>query len=252
MVDRKPDLAAYARVSYFRELHGDLAGARDALVRALSAGGEAAENVAYVDTLLSHVDLLHGRLNLAGREAREALARFPGYAAADAALARVQVARGDLRGAIARMRRVVERLPLPEHVILLGETQQVAGQVRAARGTFALVGAERRLLTAAGVNTDVELAIFEADHGSPRTALRLARAAWAAAPSVRSADALGWALTRSGHRAEGLRWAHRALALGSKDPVFLAHAGLAGDRAARAAALRSVALPPLLREELTR
>jgi len=252
MVDRRPDLAAYARVSYFRELHGDLDGARAALVRALSAGGEAAENVAYVDTLLSHVDLLRGRLHLAGREAREALARFPGYAAADAALARVQIARGDLRGAIARLRRVVARLPLPEHVIALGEAQQAAGSGAAARRTFALVGAERRLLAAAGVNTDVELAIFEADHGSPRRALALAREAWATAPSVRSADALGWALTRSGRRAEGLRWAHRALALGSADPVFLAHAGVAGDTAAATAALRSRALPPLLREELER
>jgi tetratricopeptide (TPR) repeat protein len=252
MVDRRPDLAAYARVSYFRELHGDLDGARSALVRALSAGGEAAENVAYVDTLLSHVDLLRGRLRLAAREAREALARFPGYPAADAALARVQVARGSLGGAIARMQRVVERLPLPEHVILLGETQQAAGHVRAARRTFALVGAERRLLAAAGVNTDVELAIFEADHGSPRRALALARAAWGAAPSVRSADALGWALTRSGRRAEGSRWARRALALGSRDPAFLAHAALAGDGAARAAALRSPALSPLLRRELGR
>jgi tetratricopeptide (TPR) repeat protein len=252
MVDRRPDLAAYARVSYFRELHGDLDGAHDALERALSAGGEAAENVAYVDTLLSHVDLLRGRLHLADREAREALARFPGYAAAGAALARVQVARGDLHGAIRRMRGVVARLPLPEHVILLGETQQAAGRARAARRTLALVGAEQRLLTAAGVNTDVELSIFEADHGSLRKALSLARAAWAAAPSVRSADALGWALTRSGNRAEGLRWAHRALALGSADPAFLAHAALAGDRAARARALRSTALSPLLREELER
>jgi tetratricopeptide (TPR) repeat protein len=252
MVDRKPDLAAYARVSYFRELHGDLPGARDALLRALSAGGEAAENVAYVDTLLSHVDLLRGRPVLASREAREALARFPGYPAAGAALARVQVARGDLHGAVARLRAVVARLPLPEYVVLLGETQQAAGQLRAARRTYGLVGVERRLLAAAGVNTDVELALFEADHGSPRRARALARAAWAAAPSVRSADALGWALTRSGRRAEGLRWARRALSLGSVDPLFLAHAGIAGDPRARAAALRSLALPPLLRRELAR
>jgi hypothetical protein len=102
------------------------------------------------------------------------------------------------------------------------------------------------------VNTDVELAIFEADHGSPARGVRLARAAWAAAPSVRSADALGWALTRSGHRAEGLRWAHRALALGTRDPAFLAHAALAGDRAARAQALSSRALSPLRRGELER
>jgi len=252
MVDRKPDLAAYARVSYFRELHGDLKGARSALVLALSAGGAAAENVAYVDTLLSHVDLLRGRLHLAEREAREALARFPGYAAAGAALARVQIARGDMRGAIARLQRVVARLPLPEHVIALGEAQQAAGMAQAARRTFALVGAEQRLLAAAGVNTDVELAIFEADHGSRRRAVQLGRAAWAAAPSVRSADALGWALTRSGRRAEGLRWARRALLLGTADPAFLAHAALAGDTRSRAAALRSRALSPLLREELQR
>ncbi len=31
MIDLKPDLAAYARVSYFRELHGDLAGAMEAM-----------------------------------------------------------------------------------------------------------------------------------------------------------------------------------------------------------------------------
>jgi tetratricopeptide (TPR) repeat protein len=252
MVDRKPDLAAYARVSYFRELHGDLAGARSALELALSAGGEAAENVAYVDTLLSHVDLLRGRLGLAAREAREALARFPGYPAAEAALARVQIARGDLPGAIVRLRGVVARLPLPEHVIALGEAEQAAGRARAARRDLALVGAERRLLAAAGVNTDVELALFEADHGSPRRALALARAAWAKAPSVRSADALGWALTRSGRPADGRSWARRALALGTKEPSFLAHAAIAGVPGTRAAALRSVALSPLLRAELTR
>jgi predicted Zn-dependent protease len=252
MIDRRPDLAAYARASYFRELHGDLPGARDALIRALSAGGEAAENVAYVDTLLSHVDLLRGRPALAAREAREALARFPGYPAGGAALARVDVARDHLGAAIARLRGVVARLPLPEYVILLGETQQAAGHAVGARRTYGLVGAERRLLASARVNTDVETALFEADHGSPRRALALARSAWRLAPSVRSADALGWALTRSGRHAAGLRWARRALRLGSVDPAFLAHAGVAGDAAARAAALHSRALSPLLRAELSR
>jgi uncharacterized membrane-anchored protein len=53
---------------------------------------------------------------------------------------------------------------------------------------------------------------------------------------VRSADALGWALTRAGRPREGVALARRALALGSRDPLFLLHAGLAargaGDRAA--------------------
>ena len=47
LIDRKPTLAAYARVSYFRELHGDLAGAADAMARAVSAGSGASENLAY-------------------------------------------------------------------------------------------------------------------------------------------------------------------------------------------------------------
>ena len=67
--------------------------------------------------------------------------------------------------------------------------------------------------------------------------MTLARRAWAGAPSVRSADALGWAHTRAGDPVAGVRWAHRALRLGSRDPMFLYHAGMA----ARAAGERSLA-----------
>ena len=72
---------------------------------------------------------------------------------------------------------------------------------------------------------DAESVLFEADHGSPARAVALGRRVWAAAPSVRSADALGWALTRAGRPAEGLHWARRALQLGSRDPLFRFHAG---------------------------
>ena len=85
------------------------------------------------------------------------------------------------------------------------------------------------------MDTDSELALYEADHGSPRRALALARRAWRAAPGLRAADALGWALTRSGRPAAGLRWARRALALGSRDPLFRHHAGTAALAAGHAA-----------------
>src|SRR4029453_17205443 len=52
MVDLKPNLSSYARVSYFRELNGDLTGAVQAMRLAVSAGGDAPENVSYVQTLL--------------------------------------------------------------------------------------------------------------------------------------------------------------------------------------------------------
>jgi hypothetical protein len=77
------------------------------------------------------------------------------------------------------------------------------------------------------VNTDAELAVFEADHGDRARAVRLARRAWAAAPGVRAADALGWALSRAGRAREGVKWARRARRLGSADPLFAYHAGVA-------------------------
>ena len=85
------------------------------------------------------------------------------------------------------------------------------------------------------MNTDVEFALYEADHGDPRRAVALARRAWAAAPSVRSADALGWALTRAGRPAAGLAWARRALRLGSLDAGFRFHAGMSALAAGRRA-----------------
>jgi tetratricopeptide (TPR) repeat protein len=237
-VDLQPTLSSYARVSYFRELHGDLPGAIDALRRAASAGGEAAENVAYVQTLLGSLWFTSGRLDRAEHAFREAIARFGSYPAAEAGLARVEAARGDLAGAAQRLRAVVARLPLPEHIVALGEIELAQGRNAAARRDLALVGVEQKLLAGAGVDTDVDLALFEAQHGSPAKGVRLARAAWADAPSIRSADALGWALTRSGRPAEGLAWAHKALRLGSRDPLLAFHAGIAAKNSGRSAEAR--------------
>jgi tetratricopeptide (TPR) repeat protein len=235
MVDFKPGLASYARVSYFRELHGDLAGASAAMSLAASASPAAGENRSYIQTLEGNLEFERGRLDAAAASYRAALAGFPAYAPADAGLARVEAARRRLEPAIERLRGVTQRLPLPEYVIALGETELAAGLRADARRDFALVRAQQRLLGENGVNTDAEIAVFEASHGNPSRAVRLGRRGYAAAPSVRTADALGWALTRSGRPAEGLAYARRALRLGSRDPSFLYHAGMAaratGERA---------------------
>ena len=238
MVDFKPGLASYARVSYFRELQGDLDGAREAMRLAASAAPAAGENRSYIQTLLGNLEFARGRLDVAASAYRAALAGFPAYAPADAGLARVQAARGSLEPAIERLRSVTQRLPLPEYVIALGEAQLAAGLRDDARRNFDLVRAQQRLLGARGVNTDAEIAVFEADHGNIGRALRLGRRGYAAAPSVRSADALGWALTRAGRPVEGLAYARRALRLGSRDALFLYHAGMAARAAAKRGAAR--------------
>ena len=242
MVDRRPNLASYSRISYFRELNGDVPGAIEAMRLAVSAGGGTPENVAFVETLLGDLQLDAGRVSRARRAYGEALTSEPGHLPARAGLARIDVARGNLESAARRLRQVSERLPLPIYLTPLAEIEIVRGNRAQANRDLELVRVQRKLLEAAGTRTDVDLALFEADHGNPRRAVRFARAVFASAPSVRSSDALGWALTRAGSPREGLRHARQALRLGSVDPSFHYHAGMAakalGQRGTAARELR--------------
>jgi tetratricopeptide (TPR) repeat protein len=239
-VDLKPTLAAYSRVSYFRELHGDLAGAVAAMQLAVSAGGGAPENLAYVDSLLGKLQIDRGDYRAAEHSYREALAAVPGFLAARAGLARIDAAHGRLEAAIDRYRSVVEEMPLPEYVTGLGEAELAAGRNAAAARDLGLIAVEARLLRAAGVNVDVELALYEADHGSPARAVALGRAAWRRAPSVRSADAYAWALNAAGRGAAAARMSAEAMRLGSRDPYFLYHAGTIAAGAGDAERARSL------------
>jgi tetratricopeptide (TPR) repeat protein len=238
LLDRKPNLASYARASYYRELNGDLEGAAQAMRLAVSAGAGAAENVAYVQALLGDLELARGRVGPAQQAYRTALERVDSYAPALAGLARVDIAFGRLAPAARRLQAAGERLPLTTLFTLLAEVELAAGRRDAAERALAVVRAQRRLLRSAGAVADADLVVFDATHGDPAAAVRLGRRVWRAAPSVRSADALGWALTRSGRPADGLRWARRALRLGSRDPQFRFHAGIAALGAGRKALAR--------------
>jgi tetratricopeptide (TPR) repeat protein len=245
LVDLRPTLSSYARASYYRELTGDLAGAARAMQLAVSAGAGSPENVAYVGTLLGDLELARGHVAAAAgayRQALEAGTESDGsYAPALAGLAKVDIARGRLGAAAKRLRAASDRLPLTSYLTLLAEVDLASGHRAAARVELDTVRAQQRLLRAAGAVPDAELVVFEATHGDPQAAVALGRRVYRSAPSVRSADALGWALTRSGRPAEGLAWARRALRLGSRDPLFHFHAGMAAKAAGR---------PELARHEL--
>ena len=227
MMDQKPTLAAYSRVSYFRELHGDLEGAAQAMRLAASAGGEAPENVAYVQTLVGQLEFDRGNLGRAELAYRTALSRVPDHNGARRGLARVAAARGDLATAVREQRAVAGPAAPPEDVIALAESELAAGERVASERSLARVKAMLAREAGRGVGNANERALIEADFGDPRAAVALGRRGWRHAPSVTSADALGWAYTRAGRPAEGLRWARRALRLGSADRGFLYHAGIA-------------------------
>jgi tetratricopeptide (TPR) repeat protein len=223
----RPGLPAYARIAYARELRGDFPGAVAALRLAVDAAGASPEPLAWTRVQLGKLYWSRGRVDAAERQYRAALAAFPGYVYASDALAQVEAAHGRYARAIALERRAVDAIPLPQFVAALGDLQRVAGHERIARRQYALVGVIQRLLVANGVRTDLETAFFDVDHGVRLArVVALARAARRARPSIDGDDVLAWALARSGHCGEALRFSKRALRLGTRDASKEFHRGM--------------------------
>jgi tetratricopeptide (TPR) repeat protein len=246
MVDLLPNQASYGLVSYFRELHGDVVGAIEAMEWAVEAGVAGAEGTEWSRIQLGHLHFGSGNVASAEAAYRTALQLRPGFSPALGGLARVAAAREDYATAIALYRQALEAAPLPELTIRLAEVYRAAGQLDEAAQQEALVRAQGQLYAASGVAPDVELIAFELDHdGDVAEAVDWARAELARRPSIQVADTLAWALYRVGACDEADAHSQAALRLGTRDALLLYHAGriaaCAGDPK-RAAALLGEAL----------
>jgi len=239
MIDMRPDLSSYSRISYARELHGDLDGAIEAMQTAVSAGGETSENSAWVRVQLGNLFFAKGDLDGAEREYRATLAVVPDYVYAQAGMARVRAAQGRISEAIDLYNKAIARMPLPEFVIGLGELQEASGNTAEAAKQYELVRAMQQLFKSSGVDTDLELALFDADHGNdPAATAALARDAYQRRPSIKAADTLAWALFKAGQTAEARRYAAEALRLNTQDALMVYHAGMIAQAAGDSAAAR--------------
>lgn len=219
----RPSTAIAARYSYAYELRGDLDRALSILRRAAAAGTRS--DKAYTQTLAADILRKQGRLDAAGRQLAMAQEAVPTYLPAVVSSARLLTARGDLAGAVRLWEDVVARQPLPEYLTELGELLLHLGRPDEADAQFAVVRTTITLLDASGVRTDLETALFEADHGSPERALSQARAEWSQRKSVHVADALAWALHRNGRDREALPIARAATQLSSPESKFWIHRG---------------------------
>ncbi len=225
MLDTRPDLPALARTSYLRELHGDLPGAITAMQQAAAAGAGASFDRATVVALLGDLYLKDGELAAADAAYQRADGIVAGIVPAAVGRARVLAAQGQPDRAIRLLSAVVDRYPQPAAVILLGELQSVSGRPADAAKTFALARTIATLQQQAGQVTDLEMALFEADHGTPGRAVQLAQAAYQARPgNVYANDALAWALFKDGRAAQATSHVEQALRLGSADALLRYHA----------------------------
>ncbi|MFF8829829.1 tetratricopeptide repeat protein [Streptomyces sp. NPDC015131] len=166
-------------------------------------------------------------------EPREALGSYgtalelvPGHAPSLAGRARALAALGREEDALRDYGAALEAQPLPQYALEAGELYESLGLDGDAQTQYAMLRARVSEAGTHGVNTALVLARYEADHGDPESAARRLRAEWAKGHrSVHVADALGWALYRSGDAKEALPYARRATEQGLRSALFAYHRG---------------------------
>ncbi|HSL41983.1 MAG TPA: tetratricopeptide repeat protein [Anaerolineales bacterium] len=227
MVDLRPDMSSYSRISYLRELHGDTEGALEMMQLAVDSGIPAAENTAWTRTQLANLYFNTGDVERAELEYQLTLQNRPDYVYALAGLGRVQAAQGNMDEAIELLNQAVGVMPMPEFVITLGELYQATGQDEAAERQYQLLATIEKLHRANGVDMDMEIALFNADRDlNLEETVALAREAYANRPSIHGADVLAWALYKTGDYQEAQKYSEESMRLGTKDSLKLFHAGM--------------------------
>ena len=232
-----PGIPVFTRLAYINELYGRTAEAHRVLELALTSAADPGD-LAYVHAQLGELAWSHGDAAGAGGEFAAALRADPGYLAAVEGQARARAATGDVAGALRDLRAVVTRLPLPGYLTEYGELLASVGRSGEAARQYAVARTWVTLAKASGVATDLETALFAADHGDKAAALRAARAEWARRHSIHVADALAWALHANGRDAEALTYARRANGVGYRNAMFGYHRGMIEKSLGRAADAR--------------
>ncbi len=226
MADLRPDYAALTRIAYVREITGDVRGAMEIMETALSDNTSSQENTAWGLAELGRLAFgtYREQAEIYYNEARKI---YPGHAAATAGLAKLELFRGHEEKARELAQSVVDALPLPEYVALLGDIETMAGNADKAAVYYKLVQVGYDRIAAAGTNVELERAKFLAERGLDLKANQeRAKAVYADRPTIYAADVLAWAAHKNGDRATALEYAEKALATGSQDAAILFHAGM--------------------------
>ncbi len=135
MMNIKPDLRAYSRASYLRQIYGQNAGSIEAMKMAVDAGLPGNESTEWARTTLGDLYLNFGNLDSASLMYRSSLVYRPNYPFALIGLARVEKARKNYDGAIEQTKNAIRVLSEVAFVALLGDLYELKGDAAKAKET---------------------------------------------------------------------------------------------------------------------
>lgn len=216
MVDLSPDTASLSRVSYTHELTGDVEEA-EAVMRRVLDDAPTNNDRAFALFHLGELALGEGDPDTALGFYLEALKLAPDNIAALSGKAHALGVTGQVLTAIDTYDLLVEKAPRPDFLIEFGNFLAAHGKPDEAEGLYERARTRIALDTANGVRTDAGIVFFEADHGDPLEALRVAKQGVDERPFFEMYEALAWALYVNGRFDEALNAVSGAQQLGVRN-----------------------------------
>jgi tetratricopeptide (TPR) repeat protein len=230
----RPDLPAYARVSYLREIYGDVPGAIQAMDMAAKAGYMGLEQTEWTRVALGHLYEVSGDTARARGYYRMALALRPGYAYALAGLGRMAAARKDYTRAISLYQQA--RITVKDYAFadeltdlyrLNGQPDEANKMAKESISMLADAAKEADSNEQMGHYADRELAYAYLKTNELDKALEHAKIEYDRRPdNIDVNETMAWVLYKRGQYAEAQKYMQVARRTGSKNPVLLGRAGL--------------------------
>jgi len=125
MIFIKPDLRSYARISYLREIHGDVEGAKKALELAIKSGYPGYEETAWAMQVLGEHYKMYGELDKAKKVFEQILSVREDYPFAIASIGDIYLEKGELLLAELKLKEAFDIIPEVGFAISLAEVHKL-------------------------------------------------------------------------------------------------------------------------------
>lgn len=229
----RPDLRSYSRISYLREIFGDIAGAREAMKMAVQSGTPGLEQTEWSRAYYGKLFELNGDLAHAREQYETALGFRPDYAYALAGLGRIEKANGNFQKAIEYFNKakiVLQDYSFNDELAsIYQELNQNQKAEKELDEALELLGANASTESQSihGHYADREIALLYLKKGDYNSALKHALAEYNRRPeNIDVNQTLAWVYYMKGEFSEADKKISVAIKTHSKNPVLLYEAGL--------------------------
>lgn len=234
MISIRPDARSYARVSYLREIHGDLPGAIEAAKLAVAAGYPGLEQSEWTRMILAHLYEHTGSLDSAEMQYNMALAERPDYAFAIAGMGNIAKLKKNYGAAIANYQKAKGMIndysfadELTDLYLLNNQADKAKTSSQEVIAMLSPMAGADESSSAHGHYADKELAYAYLKVPDTDKALEHAMIEYERRPdNIDVCETVAWVNYKKGNYAEANKMIDKALRTNCKNPSLLCRAGL--------------------------